>query len=102
MKNLISNIKFFFLYLLNFRSNVRHLGWQKSLKQAIINDRVDKIIAKDIIVKDIKKILMLHTGSAFIPDDIKNREEVRMIVLARHAQKMSALNITLTEDLKLI
>lgn len=102
MKKIVAKLKFFFLYFFNFRSNVRHRGWQKNLKQAIINDRVDKIIAKDIIVKDIKKILQLHTGSAFIPDDIKNREEVRVIVISRHGDKMKKLNITLTEDLKLI
>lgn len=77
-------------------------GFQKSLKQAIINDKVDKIIAKDIIVKDIKKLLQLHTGSKYIPDDIKNREEVKMMVLVRHGEKMKALNIKITDDLKLV
>jgi hypothetical protein len=77
-------------------------GFQKSLRQAIVNDRVDKIIAKDMIVKDIKKLLLLHTGSAFIPDDIKNREEVKMMVLVRHGEKMKVLKIIITDDLKLV
>lgn len=98
----MKKIKAFFHYIFNFRKNVKFRGFQKSLKQAIINDRVDKIIAKDMIVKDIKKLLQLHTGSAFIPDDIKNREEVKMMVNVRHGEKMKALNIILTDDLKLV
>lgn len=102
MKKILFNVKFFFHYIFNFRKNVKFRGFQKALKQAIVNDRVDKIIAMDIIVKDIKKLLLLHTGSAFIPDDIKNREEVRMMVQVRHGEKMKALNIILTDDLKLV
>lgn len=102
MKKIIKAIQEFLSYIYNFRSHVKHLGWQKSLKQAVINDKVDRIIAIDIIVKDIKKILRLHTGSAYIPDDIKNREEVRVIVISRHGEKMKSLNIELTQDLKLV
>lgn len=102
MKKILFNIKFFCIYIFNFRKNVKFRGYQKSLKQAIINDRVDKIIAKDMIVKDIKKLLLLHTGSVFIPDDVKNREEVKLMVQVRHGEKMKALNIIITDDLKLV
>lgn len=102
MKKLFSKFAYFLNYLFNFRKNVRFRGFQRSLKKAIINDRVDKIIAKDIIVKDIKKLLQLHTGSAYIPDEIKNREEIKMMVHARHGEKMKALNIRITDDLKLV
>ena len=102
MKKILFKIQDFFRYMFNFRKNVKHRGYQRALKQAIVNDRVDKIIAKDIIVKDIKKLLVLHTGSKYIPDEVKNREEVKMMVIARHSEKMKALNIVITDDLKLV
>lgn len=99
---MLSKIKYFFNYIFNFWKNVKFRGYQKALKQAIADEEVDKIIAMDIIVKDIKKLLQLHTGSEYIPDDVKNRAEVKMMVEVRHGEKMKLLNITITDDLKLI
>ena len=99
---MFENIAYFFYYLRRFWTVVKFRDFEKSLRQALADQKVDKIIAKDMIVKDIRKALRIDAHSKYIPDDHKNKEEVKLMVLARHGKKMRFLNITITDDLKLI
>jgi len=99
---MLQNIKYFFYFLRRFWTIVKFRDFQNSLRQAIADQKVDRIIAKDMIAKDIRKALRIDAKSKFIPDDHKNKEEVRMMILLRHGEKMKFLNITVTDDLKLI
>jgi len=61
---------------------------------------VDRIIYKKIISADIIDIIR-RKGSKYIPENIRNRQEVKAIVIARHNEKMLELGIYLDNDLKL-
>lgn len=61
---------------------------------------VDRIIYKKIISADIIDIIR-RKGSKYIPDNVRNRQEVKAIVLARHNKKMLELGIFLDNELKL-
>ncbi len=98
----LKSISTFLLLLWNFPRIVKLRRYENSLKQAVTNQEVDKIIAKDIIVKDIRKALRIDAHSNYIPDDIKNRAEIKMMVELRHREVMQLLNIRITDDLKLV
>jgi len=102
MTKFLTKIKSFFEIIFKWKRYVRLRNLEKDLRKAIVNDKADKIIYMDIINKDMRKALRVDANSLYIPDDIKNREEIRTMVLARHGDNMKSLNITLTEDLKLI
>ena len=95
----LTQIKAFLHYIRYFWTIVKHRGFHKSLKKAISDQEVDKIILKDIILKDMRKALRIDAKSKFIPDDIRNRAEIKEMVLARHGEKMKALNLTITDGL---
>jgi hypothetical protein len=101
-KAFLQNVKYFFFYLRRFWTIVKFRDFENSLRQALADQKVDKIIARDMIVKDIRKALRIDAHSKYIPDDHKNKAEVKMMVLARHGEKMRFLNIQITDDLKLI
>ena len=91
------------LYIvLHFRRFIKMRAVERNLKQAVANQQVDRIIYKDIINKDMFKALRIAANSKFIPDDIKNKEEIKLMVMARHGDQMNLLNIKITDDLKLI
>lgn len=90
------------LYLWHYRREMRMRGYLKSLKKAAVDQQIDKIIAMDIISKDIRKALRFDARSSYIPPTNRNREEIRAMIKARHAKKMSFLNIRVTHDLKLV
>lgn len=102
MPKIFAKIKSFFEIIFKWKRFVTLRNLEKDLKKAIINDKADKIIYISIINKDMRKALRIDANSDYIPDDIKNREEVRTILLARHGENMKKLNIQLTEDLRLI
>lgn len=91
-----------FLTFSSFRRYIKLRRIELHLKQAVANQRVDKIIYMNIINKDMRKALRIDAHSKFIPDDIKNKAEVKEMVMARHGENMGLLNITITDDLKLV
>jgi hypothetical protein len=97
-----SRLKYFFRYLTTFWRAIKFRDFQNSLKKAIVDQKIDKVIAMSVIAKDIRKALRIDAHSKYIPDDHKNREEIKMMILLRHGEKMKFLNIQVTDDLKLI
>lgn len=81
---------------------VKFRDFQNSLKKAIVDQQIDKVIAMNIIAKDIRKALRIDAKSNFIPDTNRNHEEIKLMVELRHGEKMKFLNIKITDDLKLI
>ena len=98
-RSLLVKVRSFIHYIRHFWTIVKFRGFQKALKKAITDQEVDKIILKDIIIKDMRKALRIDAKSKFIPDDIRNRAEIKEMVLGRHGEKMKALNLTITDDL---
>ena len=95
-------IKQFFSFIFTYHRYVKLHIIEKQLKRATINQRVDKIIYKDIINKDMRKALRIDANSKYIPDDIKNKAEIKEMILARHGDRMNLLNIKITDDLRLV
>ncbi len=102
MKKSILAFKEFIYHIIFFRRYVRLRKVEKLTKNAVVNQRVDKIIYMDLINKDMRKALRIDAHSKYIPDDIKNKEEVREMLNVRHGEQMKMLNITLTKDFKLV
>lgn len=96
------NIQYFLYQLLYFWRLVKFRDFQNSLRQAIADQKVDKVIMMSVIAKDIRKALRIDAKSEYIPTDHKNNEEVKMMIEVRHGKKMKFLNIRVTDDLKLI
>jgi len=102
MKRLFKQVVQFFYLLFNFRRYVKMRKVERDLKQAVANQRVDKIIYIDKINRDMRKALKIDAHSKYIPDDIKNKAEVKAMLEARHGEQMNILNIRITDDLRLV
>lgn len=101
MNTLLKQIRYFFKFLWNIRTNLRFRRINKKLYKTIEDREVDRIILKGRIVKMVKEYIAINTSSEFIPPWIKSNAEIREEVLVKYGEEMKQLDIKLYHNLKL-
>ena len=96
IKNIIDFIKNPKLYLR--LKNLQKINQEMNYKYSSFE--VEKILYRKKIIDDVKHIIKLK-GSKYIPEDIKNRAEIKAIAEARHHEQMKLYNLKIDLNLKI-
>lgn len=62
----------------------------------------ERVILKDKIIKSVRKYLKLDAKSKYIPLSLRNKEEIRFQVESEFGEQLEALDMRLTENLRVV
>lgn len=101
MNTLLKQIRYFFKFILNFRTTLRFKRINKKLYKTLEDREVERIILKGRIVKMVKEYIVINTSSKFIPPWFKSNAEIKEEILHKYGEEMKHLGIKIYDNLKL-